>query len=692
MSAGSNFITEKIDRDLENNKHDGRVVTRFPPEPNGFLHIGHAKSICLNFGLAKQYGGKCNLRFDDTNPSTEDASYVASITEDIRWLGMEVGERRFFASDYFDKLYEYAVQLIESQVAYVDGQSSQEIRDSRGDFNTPGKDSPYRERSVKENLELFEKMAAGKFKEGECVLRAKIDMTSSNMNLRDPIMYRIRHADHHRTSDKWCIYPMYDWAHGLEDAIEGITHSICTLEFENHRPLYDWFLKALGLENPPQQTEFARLNLSYTVMSKRKLLQLVEGGFVSGWNDPRMPTISGLRRRGYTPESIQKFCGRIGVAKRDNMVDVALLEHAVRDDLNDRSPRVMAVLNPLKVIIDNYPEDAEEFFDAPLHPEDESFGSRRVPFCRELYIESDDFREDPPKKWFRLSPGGEIRLRYACLIKCVSVVKDETGKVTELHCTWDPDSRGGTSPDGRKVRGTSHWVSARHAISCEVRNYDRLFNVPNPLADKNIDFKEHLNPNSLEVLSGCMLEPSLAEATPEDRYQFERLGYFCVDSEDSKPEKLVFNRTCSLRDSWAKVEKALAREAAAAAKHKKKQPKAKEKDKANDGEILIEDFAKLDLRVAEILEASLVEGADKLLRFKVGLGDGVTRQIFSGIRSAYPDPEKLVGKRVIVVANLKPRKMKFGVSEGMVLTGGNDDASLVVASFADKVIPGDKVS
>ncbi|MFQ5709779.1 MAG: glutamine--tRNA ligase/YqeY domain fusion protein [bacterium] len=552
-----NFIRNIIEEDLKANKNEGRVVTRFPPEPNGYLHIGHAKSICLNFGLAAEYGGQCNLRFDDTNPIKEEAGYVDAIIEDVRWLGFDWQDRLFYASDYFDQFYEYAVQLIKTGKAYVDDLSAEEIKAYRGTLTQPGKNSPYRDRSVQENLELFERMRSGEFEDGSRVLRAKIDMSSGNLNLRDPVIYRILHARHHRTGDKWCIYPMYDFAHGLSDSIEGVTHSLCTLEFEDHRPLYDWFLEQLGVFHP-QQIEFARLNLSYTVTSKRKLLDLVEQGHVSGWDDPRMPTISGLRRRGYTPESIRNFCELIGVAKRDSLVDVALLEHSVREDLNRRAPRVMAVLRPLRVVIDNYPEDQVEEMEAVNNPEDASMGTRKVPFSRVLYIERDDFREDPPKKFFRLAPGREVRLRYAYYITCVDVVKDgTTGEVIELHCTYDPKSKGGWSPDGRKVRGTLHWVSAAHALRAEVRLYDRLFVKANPTEDKDgTDFKAHLNPNSLEVLQSCFVEPSLAGAQPGSRYQFERQGYFCVDTVDSTAEKLVFNRTVSLRDSWAKIEKA----------------------------------------------------------------------------------------------------------------------------------------
>ena len=550
-----NFIKNIIEKDLSINKNDGRVHTRFPPEPNGYLHIGHAKSICLNFGLASEYNGLCNLRFDDTNPTKEEVEYVESIKSDIRWLGFNWGDRLFYASDYFDKLYEYAVQLIKSKKAYVCSLSTEEIKRYRGTLTQPGKNSPYRSRSVEENLELFKSMRAGEFKEGEHVLRAKIDMESPNLNMRDPVIYRIIHESHHRTENKWCIYPMYDFAHCLEDSIEGITHSICTLEFEDHRPLYDWFLEQLNLFHP-QQIEFARLNLSYTVLSKRKLLELVKHGYVPGWDDPRMPTIAGFRRRGYTSESIRDFSERIGVARRDSLVDVALLEHCVREDLNKRAMRVMAVLSPLRLIIDNYPEHRVEEIEAVNNPEDISMGTRKIPFSRILYIEQEDFREDPPKKYFRLSPGQEVRLKHAYYIKCEKVIKDEkTGEIKEIHCSYDPESRGGGTADGRKVRGTLHWVSAAHSVKAEVNLYDRLFIKENPVdCDKNSDFKEYLNPNSVEILKSCRVEPGLANAVPGSRFQFLRHGYFCVDSSKGK---LVFNRTVQLRDTWAKIEKSI---------------------------------------------------------------------------------------------------------------------------------------
>jgi glutaminyl-tRNA synthetase len=557
MTNPSHFIRDIIAEDVQRGKYGGRVHTRFPPEPNGYLHIGHAKSICLNFGIAAEFGGLCNLRFDDTNPTKEGVEYVESMKADVRWLGFDWGDRLFYASDYFEQLYQYAVQLIKAGKAYVDSLSAEEIRAYRGTLTAAGEESPYRNRSVQENLDLFARMRAGEFKDGTHVLRAKIDMASGNVLMRDPVMYRILHVPHHRTGDTWCIYPMYDYAHCVSDSLEGITHSLCTLEFEDHRPLYDWFLDALGIYHP-QQIEFARLNLGYTVLSKRRLLTLVERGHVTGWDDPRMPTISGLRRRGYTPEAIRNFCERIGVAKRNSVVDLALLEHCLREDLNRRAPRVMAVLRPLRVVIVNYPEDQVEELEAVNNPEDPSMGARKVPFSRVLYIERDDFREDPPKQFFRLAPGREVRLRYAYFITCTGAVKDDrTGEVVELHCTYDPATRGGDAPDGRKVKATLHWVSAAHALEAEVRLYDQLLSNANPSDDEEgVDFTAHLNPQSLEVLPSCRVEPSLAGAPPGGRYQFERLGYFCVDAVDSAPGGLVFNRTVTLRDTWAKIEQA----------------------------------------------------------------------------------------------------------------------------------------
>jgi glutaminyl-tRNA synthetase len=550
-AAQTDFIRTIVTEDVRLGKHGGRVATRFPPEPNGYLHIGHAKSICLNFGVAAEFGGTCNLRFDDTNPTTEDVEYVESIMEDVRWLGFEWHGEPRYASDYFEQLYEYAVHLIGNGKAYVDSLTAEQIRQYRGTLTQPGQDSPYRNRSVEENLDVFARMRAGEFADGEHVLRAKIDMASPNVNMRDPVLYRIRRAHHHRTGDAWCIYPMYDFAHPPSDAIELITHSLCTLEFEDHRPLYDWLVENLPVPGRPQQIEFARLNLTYTVMSKRKFLELVQEGHVNGWDDPRMPTIVGMRRRGYTPEAIRAFCDRIGVAKRENVVDIALLEHAVREDLNRRAPRVMGVLNPLRLVIENYPEDRTEEFDVVNNPEDAAAGSRRVPFSRVLYIERDDFMEDPPKKFFRLAPGREVRLRGAYFVTCTDVMKDAaSGAIVELRCTYDPATRGGDAADGRKVKATLHWVSAAHALDAEVRLYDRLFNSEAPGATG--EFKADLNPTSLQVLRGCKLEPSVAGAPSGTRYQFERLGYFCVDP-DSAGGRLVFNRTVTLKDTWAKI-------------------------------------------------------------------------------------------------------------------------------------------
>ena len=551
MPDRRNFVRDIIDDDLKTNKFGGKVHTRFPPEPNGYLHIGHAKSICLNFGLARDYNGFCNLRSDDTNPAKEEQEYVESIKRDVRWLGFDWEDRLFYASDYFEQLHEYAVRLIQKGKAYVCDLSADEIREYRGTLTEPGKESPYRNRTVEENLDLFKRMRNGEFPNGSRTLRAKIDMASPNINLRDPVMYRILFATHHRTGDAWCIYPMYDWAHGQSDSIEGITHSICTLEFENHRPLYDWFLEELNLHHP-QQIEFARLNMTYTVMSKRKLLQLVEEGHVNGWDDPRMPTISGIRRRGYTPASVRAFAERVGVARRENTSDALWLEDCLRDDLNRHALRVMAVLRPLKVVIENYPDGVVEELEAVNNPEDASMGTRKIPFSKILYIERDDFQENPPKKFFRLSPGNEVRLRYAYIIRCTGVIKDpKTGEVAELRCTYDAETKSGSAQSTRKVKGTIHWVSAPHAIEAEVRLYDRLFLEEYPDAEK---WKQFINPNSLQVLRSCKLEPGLASAAPQDRFQFERLGYFCVDT-DSKKDALVFNRAVTLRDTWEKIKK-----------------------------------------------------------------------------------------------------------------------------------------
>jgi glutaminyl-tRNA synthetase len=695
------FIRSIITEDVKANKNEGRVHTRFPPEPNGYLHIGHAKSICLNFGIAAEFGGLCNLRFDDTNPTKEEEVFVESIKEDVRWLGFDWEDRLYYASDYFDQLYQYALQLIKAGKAYVCDLSPDEIREHRGTLTEPGKDSPFRERSIEENLDLFERMRAGEFEDGSRVLRAKIDMASPNLNMRDPVLYRVLHASHQRTGNKWCIYPMYDFTHGQSDSIERITHSLCTLEFEDHRPLYDWFIARLGIF-APQQIEFARLNLSYTVMSKRKLMELVAGGHVTGWDDPRMPTISGLRRRGYTPESIRNFCERIGLAKKESIVDMGLLEYCIREDLNKRALRVMAVLHPIRVVIDNYPKDRTEYLDAENNPEDPAMGSRKIPFSRVLFIEQDDFREDPPKKFFRLAPGREVRLKHAYYIRCERVVKDEeTGKVIELRCTYDPKTRGGWSQDGRKVKGTLHWVSAAHAIEAEVRLYDYLFVTPNPADQKEgDDFKAFLNPNSLERIISCRVEPSLAGAVPGARFQFLRLGYFCVDTVDSSADKLVFNRTVTLRDTWAKIQKTqqkndVSGKTEKASKAPAQKPGASSATKARGPalmgqEITIDDFSRIDLRVGVVREANLVEGADKLIRLMVDLGEGRLRQVFSGIRAAYPEPETLVGKKVIMVANLKPRQMSFGLSEGMVLAGAGKDR-LGIATVDGELLPGDKV-
>ena len=550
----SNFIRSIIDEDMASGKWGGRVATRFPPEPNGYLHIGHAKSICLNFGLANEYGGTCNLRFDDTNPSKEDVEYVDSIMDTVRWLGFDWQERLYYASDYFEKLYQYAETLIQKGLAYVDDSTPEEIRAARGTLTEPGQDSPYRGRSVEENLDLFRRMRAGEFPDGSRVLRAKIDMASPNINLRDPTIYRIKHVHHHRSGDKWCIYPMYDYTHCISDALEGLTHSICTLEFDDHRPLYDWCLDQLPVPCHPQQIEFARLNLEYTLMSKRKLLLLVQEGHVAGWDDPRMPTLVGMRRRGYTPASIRAFCERIGVAKRDSLIPMELLEKAVRDDLNLSARRVMAVLDPIKVVIDNYPQGQVEEFEAPYYPDDPpAMGSRKVPFSRELYIEREDFMEQPAKKFWRLAPGREVRLRWAYFITCTHVAKDDEGRITEVHCTYDPATKGGDAPDGRKVKGTIHWVSAPHSLLARVRLYDRLFTVANPGADKDHDWRELLNPESLQTLTWCRLEPSLQQAQPGEMFQFERKGFFCADMEEHAPGHPVFNRTVTLRDTWQKI-------------------------------------------------------------------------------------------------------------------------------------------
>ncbi len=713
-----NFIEEIIEDDLRTGKNAGRVATRFPPEPNGYLHIGHAKAICVDFGNAQKYGGTCNLRFDDTNPTKEDVEYVDSIKEDIAWLGFQWAGMHY-ASDYFERIYQYAEDLIMKGLAYVDESTEEELREHKGDFYRKGRPTKYRDRPAAESLDLFRRMRAGEFPDGAMVLRAKIDLESQNMNMRDPTLYRIRRAHHHRTGDRWCIYPMYDFAHPLSDAEERITYSLCTLEFEDHRPLYDWFIQAVGAY-PSRQIEFARLNLTYTVMSKRKLLELVQKRLVDGWDDPRMPTICGLRRRGYTPESIRAFADRIGVAKKDSMVDLALLEHTVREDLNTRVPRYMAVVDPLKVVIENMPEGTVIEFDAPLSPEDPSLGTRKIALTREIFIEREDFMEVPSKKWFRLSPGAEVRLRYACLLKCESAVKNAAGNVVELRCTWDPESKGGVSPDGRKVKGTLHWVPAAQAVDAEVRLYDKLFTIEN-LGDmeEGASYIDYLNPESLVVVKGAKLEPAMAALRPGDRVQFERVGYFCVDTRDTKPGALVFNRTVGLKDSWQKVAakedggegaglprlagandnrpSAAGSDSAAApvpatpavspADLVVAPPRPEMKPIAD--EITIDDFAKVDLRVAIVRHAERVPEADKLLRLLVDVGEGRLRQIFAGIKKAY-DPADIVGKKIIIVANLKPRQMKFGLSEGMLLAAG-EIPDLGLATFDRDVKPGDRI-
>ena len=689
--GAGNFVRDIMLEDKASKKHGGRVATRFPPEPNGYLHIGHAKAICVDFGLAQEFGGTCNLRFDDTNPTTEDVEYVEAIQEDIRWLGFQWSSM-FYASDYFEKLYQLAIKLIEKNGAYVDSLSEEQIREYRGDFYKKGKPSPYRDRPIAESLDLFKRMRAGEFPEGAHVLRGKIDLETQNMNMRDPVLYRIRYAPHHRTGNKWCIYPMYDYAHPLSDAIEEITHSICTLEFESHRPLYDWCIRETEMF-PSRQIEFARLNLTYTVMSKRKLAELVQKKVVSGWDDPRMPTLAGLRRRGYTPEAIRAFAERIGVAKTDSIVDVGLLEHGLREDLNRRSPRVMAVLRPLKLIITNFPEGEVRELEAPLHPEDAAQGTRKLPFSRVVYIDRDDFREDPPKDWFRLAPGREVRLRYACLVRCTEVIKNANGEVTELHATWDPGSWGGSAPDGRTVRGTLHWVSATHAVPAEVRLYDRLFSVENPGADEAKSFIDELNPESVVRVTGAVTEPYLASvAKPGTRVQFERVGYFCLDP-DSKPGAPVWNRTVGLKDGWAKIEAKGGKKPAAPANKPAKPPKEarpKAEPAAPPAEVTIDDLAKIDLRVGLVKSAELVPGADKLLKLMVDLGEGRLRQIFTGLRTEYPDPAVLVGRKVMVIANLKPRQMKFGLSEGMIFAAGLRVVTFDEAGTAPE--PGTKIS
>jgi glutaminyl-tRNA synthetase len=660
--AAQDFIHAAILEDNRSGRFQGRVHTRFPPEPNGYLHIGHAKAICIDFGMAAEFGGQCNLRFDDTNPTKEDQEYVDSIIADVTWLGFDWEDRLFFASDYFEPTYAWAEDLIRQGKAYVCDLPPDEVSRLRGTLTEPGQDSPCRERSVEENLDLFRRMRAGEFPDGSRTLRAKIDMASPNLNLRDPVMYRILHSEHHRQGTAWCIYPMYDWAHGLEDSIEGITHSLCSLEYENHRPLYDWFLDQLGIYHP-RQIEFARLSLTYTVMSKRKLLKLVQDGRVTGWDDPRMPTLSGLRRRGYTPEAIRTFCETIGITKFSGITDVALLEHCLRDDLNRRAPRYMGVLHPLKVVIENLPEGTVEWLDAVNNPENPDAGTRRVPLTREIYIEADDFREEPSAQFFRLAPGREVRLRWAYFITCREAVKDAQGNVVELRCTYDPATRGGNAPDGRKVKGTIHWVSAPQALDAEVRLYDRLFLQENPEdVAAGQDFMSTLNPDSLAVLRGCKLEPALGDVGAGVTVQFERLGYFCVDCRDSRPEARVFNRTVPLRDTWAKIEKKEAGKPAAKATSPKP---AVEAAPAGVALIGIEDFSRLALKTAKVLAAERVPAADKLLRLQIDLGSE-QRQIVAGIALFYT-PEQIVGKTVVVVSNLQPAVIRGVESNGMLL-------------------------
>ncbi len=687
-----NFVRDFVIEDNAKKRYAGRVATRFPPEPNGYLHIGHAKAICLDFGIAREFGGTCNLRFDDTNPTTEDVEYVESIQNDVKWLGFQ-WDGLYYASDYFEEIYKVGERLIDKGLAYVDSCNEEEISTNRGDYYKKGKPCAHRERSAKENMDLFRRMRAGEFKDGAHVLRAKIDLESPNMNLRDPLLFRIRHAKHHRTGNKWCIYPLYDYAHPLSDAIEKITHSICTVEFELHRPLYDWCIEKAEAY-PSRQIEFARLNLTYTVMSKRKLMELVQKKLVSGWDDPRMPTLAGLRRRGYTPEAIRAFCERIGVAKNESVVDVGLLEFHLREDLNKRTNRLMAVLKPLKVTIENFPEGQVKELDCPLSPEDEKAGSRKVPFSRTLYVERDDYKDEATKDWYRLAPGKEVRLRYACLLTCKEVVKDAKGEPVELKCTMDLNSWGGNAPDGRQVKGTLHWVSAAQSVPLEARLYDRLFKAENPGTTEGVSFLDEVNASSLEVVQGRG-EPHFATLKVGDRVQFERLAYFIVD-QDSKPGKLVFNRTVGLKDTWAKIEAKQPRGAAPASKPaEKKEPKAPKAPAPKPepaAEVAIDDFTKLNLKVGVVKTAEVVKEADKLLRLEVDCGEGRLRQIFSGIRSDYADPGKLVGKSVVVIANLKPRQMKFGLSEGMVLAAGTPGGSLRVCTFDEGPKPGDRVS
>ncbi len=683
--VSTDFIREIVNQDIASGKYKvGDIRTRFPPEPNGYLHIGHAKALWIDFGVARDYKGKTMLRMDDTNPVKEDVEYVDAIKEDIHWMGFDWEGDVRYASDYFEKMYEYAVLMIEKGLAYVDDQTADQIRETRGTLTEPGKESPWRNRSVEENLDLFKRMRAGEFADGEKVLRAKIDMASPNINFRDPVMYRILHATHHRTGDKWCIYPMYDWAHGLEDSIEGITHSLCTLEFEIHRPLYNWFLEQLPVHRP-QQIEFSRLNLTYTVMSKRKLLKLVQEKHVNGWDDPRMPTICGFRRRGYTPTAIMDFLGRGGITKFNGIIDIALLENSLREELNKTASRYMGVLNPLKVVLTNYPEGQIEWLEAVNNPEDPAAGTRKLPFGRELYIDRDDFREVPPPKYYRLAPGAEVRLRWGYFITCQEVVKDANGNVVELRCTYDPQTKGGNAPDGRKVKGTIQWVEATNAIDAEIRQYDRLFTKEDPddLEEGQEDFLANLNPDSLHILHNCKLEPALGKLTPETRVQLERVGYFCADRYDYSPEHPVFNLTVSLKDSWAKIEKK-EEPAKAAPKAEKKAEKKAAEQPVNVAVIGVEDFAKLQLKVAKVLEAERVENADKLLKLQVDCGE--KRQIVAGV-AAYYKPEEIVGKLIVMVVNLKPAVIRGIESNGMLLAAKKKNELRLLTVDGD-IVPG----
>ncbi len=683
--VSTDFIREIVNQDIASGKYKvGDIRTRFPPEPNGYLHIGHAKALWIDFGVARDYKGKTMLRMDDTNPVKEDVEYVDAIKEDIHWMGFDWEGDVRYASDYFEKMYEYAVLMIEKGLAYVDDQTADQIRETRGTLTEPGKESPWRNRSIEENLDLFKRMRAGEFADGEKVLRAKIDMASPNINFRDPVMYRILHATHHRTGDKWCIYPMYDWAHGLEDSIEGITHSLCTLEFEIHRPLYNWFLEQLPVHRP-QQIEFSRLNLTYTVMSKRKLLKLVQEKHVNGWDDPRMPTICGFRRRGYTPTAIMDFLGRGGITKFNGIIDIALLENSLREELNKTASRYMGVLNPLKVVLTNYPEGQIEWLEAVNNPEDPAAGTRKLPFGRELYIDRDDFREVPPPKYYRLAPGAEVRLRWGYFITCQEVVKDANGNIVELRCTYDPQTKGGNAPDGRKVKGTIQWVEATNAIDAEIRQYDRLFTKEDPddLEEGQEDFLANLNPDSLHILHNCKLEPALGKLTPETRVQLERVGYFCADRYDYSPEHPVFNLTVSLKDSWAKIEKK-EEPAKTASKAEKKAEKKAAEQPVNVAVIGVEDFAKLQLKVAKVLEAERVENADKLLKLQVDCGE--KRQIVAGV-AAYYKPEEIVGKLIVMVVNLKPAVIRGIESNGMLLAAKKKNELRLLTVDGD-IVPG----